>query len=36
MRKQRLRAAALAMAIAAFLLAGEARPCTSIMVGRKA
>jgi len=36
MRKQRLRAAALATAIVAVFFAAEARPCTSIMVGRKA
>ena len=36
MQKQRLRTAALAAAIVAVFLAGEARPCTSIMVGRKA
>jgi dipeptidase len=36
MRKQRLRTVILAAAIVALFLAGEARPCTSIMVGRKA
>ena len=36
MRTQRLRIAALATTIVALLLVGEARPCTSIMVGRLA